>query len=56
MRIIYKGTESENKLEWQQVVLLKWTTAYVFTYTATEDTFNDFLGEVDAIINTFSIQ
>jgi hypothetical protein len=23
MRIIYKGTESENKLEWQQVVLLK---------------------------------
>jgi len=55
MKIIYKGTEGENKLEWQQIVTLKWTTAYIFTYTATEDTFNNFIDEVDAIINTFTM-
>ena len=55
MKIIYKGTDGENKLEWQQVVLLKWTTAYEFTYTATEDTFDNLIDEVDTIINTFTI-
>lgn len=55
MKIIYKGTQSEQKLQWQEIIVLKWTTAYVFTYTATEDTFNDFIDEVDTIINTFQI-
>lgn len=55
MKVIYQGVQGGENLQREQVVVLKWKTAYVLTYTATEKTFNDLLAGVDNIINTFTI-
>ena len=55
MKVIYKGVQGGENLQREQVIVLKWKTAYVITYTATEKTFNNLLVGVDNIINTFTI-
>lgn len=51
----YKGTQAEKVLQRQQTLILKWTTIYIFTYTAIEKTFQDLLNEVNGIIKSFSL-
>jgi hypothetical protein len=55
IKIIYKGTQQEKKLQREQVIFLKNNTAYVCTYTATQDTFDSLVKDVEAIINSFKL-
>ena len=55
-KIIYIGTQSNYKLKWEQVLLIKDKTAYVINYTASADTFTQFTTEVDAMVNSFTLK
>lgn len=55
IKLIYKGSQSAQNLQWQQVMFLKDNTVYIFTYTATQDTFKDFSEAVNSIITSFSL-
>jgi len=54
-KIIYKRTLWDTKLQVEQVLLIKDKAAYIFTYTATPETFDDYIKNIDQIINSFSI-
>jgi len=55
-KIIYKGVQSDTKLQREQVYLIKDTTVYIITYTASEATFNEFAQKVDEMIATLEIK
>ncbi len=52
-KIIYQGTQSTYKLQREQVFFIKNKVAYVLTYTAVADTFNDRSKDAEKIINSF---
>jgi len=53
--ISYKGTDEWQKLRRQQTFFFISKTVYIFTYTTTQETYQDFLQDVNSIINSFSI-
>ncbi|MCX6825017.1 MAG: PsbP-related protein [candidate division SR1 bacterium] len=55
-KLIYKGTEGSKKLQWEQVYLIKNKAVYIITYTALEDTFNQFNQTLDEMIATLEIK
>lgn len=55
--ITYKYQEGENELKIKQVFLISSENkVYTINYTATKDTFDDYIQNVDQIINSFQIQ
>lgn len=55
-KLIYQGTQGEVKLQWAQVYLIKNKVVYIITYTATEDTFNEFIKNVDDMVATLELK
>ena len=53
--LTYELSENWYKIKSQQTVFLKDNKAYVFQYTATKDTFNQYINEINYIINSFTI-
>jgi hypothetical protein len=55
-KIIFKSIYKDYKLQFEEIFIIKHTTLYTITYTATEATFNDFAKQVDEMIATFEIK
>jgi hypothetical protein len=55
-KIIYRGTQGTYKLQREQVFFIKNKVAYVLTYTASADTFNDRNTEAEKIIVSFKVK
>ena len=55
-KIVYVGMQSNYKLKWMQVLVIKNKVAYVINYTASADTFADFSKEADAMIKSFVLK
>lgn len=55
-KLIYKGKQGDTKLQREQIYLIKNKNVYVLTYTATEDTFNEFAQKVDEMAATLEIK
>jgi hypothetical protein len=55
-KIIFKSIYKDYKLQFEEVFIIKNTTLYTITYTATEATFNDFAQQVNEMIATFEIK
>ena len=55
-KIIFKSIYKDYKLQFEEIFIIKNTTLYTITYTATESTFNDFAQQVDEMIATFEIK
>jgi hypothetical protein len=55
-KLIYEGTQVNYKLKWQQVFVIKDTTAYIINYTATADTFDQYIADVNAMVKTFALK
>lgn len=53
--LIYEITENWYKLKAQQTTFLINNKSYVFQYTATKDTFNNYINEITEIINSFTL-
>lgn len=53
--IIYEFFDEWLNLKAQQTVFILNNKAYTFTYTATKDTFNEYIDTVNQIINSFSL-
>lgn len=54
-KIIFTCIIKEQMRQFEQVLIIKDSSAYIITYTATEATFNDYIQDVDAMITSFSI-
>ncbi|MGI2905729.1 protein kinase domain-containing protein [Tolypothrix sp. VBCCA 56010] len=55
-KLIYTGEDEENKLKSMQLFTLKGDKAYVITYTAAIDNYNDFIETAETMIKSFEIQ
>jgi len=57
-KLIYTGTDTQGKtkLQWEQVYLIKNKAVYIITYTAIEDTFNEYTQMVDEMVATLEIK
>lgn len=55
-KLIYKWTQGETKLQWEQVYLIKDKNVYIVTYTATEATFDQFALRMDEMVATLEIK
>jgi len=55
-KLIYKWIQGEVKLQRAQIYLIKNKIAYTITYTATEDTFHEFIQKIDEMVATFEIK
>lgn len=53
--IIYEFSEEWLNLKAQQTVFIQNNKAYVFTYTATKETFEKYINTINKIINSFTI-
>ncbi len=53
--LTYELSENWYEIKAQQAVLLDDNKAYVFQYTATKDTFNQYINEINYILNSFNI-
>lgn len=53
--IVYEFSDNWLDLKAQQTVFLISNNSYVFTYTATKETFNQYIETVNKIINSFSL-
>ncbi|MFH1563605.1 MAG: PsbP-related protein [Nitrospirota bacterium] len=54
-RIIYTGRVGIYNIKWMQIYTIKDNTAYILTYTAETDKYNDFLDTAQEMINSFEI-
>lgn len=54
-QIIYQGEENGNRVQRMQTWLVNGNRAYVITYTALPESFNDYLPTVEKIIESFEI-
>jgi hypothetical protein len=52
-KITYSGVQNDIHLKWLQYYFVKDNKAYVLTYTALHDTFDDYIDTAVAIMNTF---
>jgi len=55
-KLIYKGTQGDVKLQWEQVYLIKNKVVYIITYTATEDTFDEYIKDVETTIGSLELK
>ncbi|MCX6822626.1 MAG: DcrB-related protein [candidate division SR1 bacterium] len=55
-KIVYVGTQSNYKLKWMQVLVIKNKVAYVINYTASAATFDQFSKEADAMVKSFVLK
>jgi len=55
-KLIYKGTQGETKLQWEQIYLIKDKNVYIATYTATEKTFAEFVQKFDEMAVTLEVK
>lgn len=55
-KIVYEGTQQTYKLKWEQVFVIKNQKVYIFTYTASADTFANFATQVDTMIQSAKLQ
>ncbi len=55
-KLIYKWTQGDTKLEWEQIYLIKNKTVYITTYTATEATFSQYNQKIDQMVATLEIK
>ncbi|MFA7298767.1 MAG: PsbP-related protein [Candidatus Absconditabacterales bacterium] len=55
-KIIFKSSMNNTKLQFEQVFLIKNKIAYIITYTATEDTFDQYIKKVNEMIITLEIK
>ncbi len=55
-KLIYKGTQGDVKLQREQVYLIKNKVVYIITYTATEDTFDEYIKDVDTTIRSLEFK
>lgn len=55
-KLIYTGKDEENNLKSMQLFTLKGDKAYVITYTAAIDNYNDFIQTAETMIKSFEIQ
>jgi len=55
-KLIYQGTQWEFTLKWEQIYLIKDNAVYITTYTATQETFWEFIEEVDAMVSTLEVK
>ena len=54
-KVLFGLTQGEYNLRLMQLYMIKDSKAYVLTYTAEEDAYDDFLGIAQIMINTFEI-
>lgn len=54
--IIYSGDMSGVKLKWKQSVYIKNATAYIVSYTAMDNTYDDFKVVSDKVMNSFIVK
>ena len=55
-KIVYVGTQQTYKLKWEQVFLIKDKKVYIFTYTASADTYDKFASQIDTMIKSVTLQ
>ncbi len=55
-KLIYKGTQGDVKLQREQVYLIKNKVVYIITYTATEDTFDEYINDVETTISSLQLK
>ncbi|MBW4449491.1 MAG: protein kinase [Spirirestis rafaelensis WJT71-NPBG6] len=55
-KLIYTGHDGENNLKSMQFFTLRGDKAYVITYTAARDSYNDFMQTAETMIKSFEIQ
>ena len=55
-QLIYTGKDGENNLKSMQLFTLKGDKAYIVTYTAAIDNYNDFIQTAETMIKSFEIQ
>jgi hypothetical protein len=53
--IVYEFSDKWLNLKAQQTVFIQDNKAYVFTYTATKETFEKYIDTINKIINSFTI-
>ena len=54
-QLIYTGSEGGIALQWAQICLIQDKTAYIITYTATQETFDEYIEAVHAMVATLEI-
>jgi hypothetical protein len=55
-KTIFKSSLNSTKLQFEQVLLIKDKALYIFTYTATEATFGDYIQKVNEMVATLEIK
>ncbi len=55
-QLVYTGKDGENNLKSMQLFTLKGDKAYIVTYTAAIDNYNDFIQTAETMIKSFEIQ
>lgn len=53
IKVIYQWTLWVNKLQWQQIIFYKNWKIFLITYTATQNTFNQHLDNINEILKSF---
>lgn len=53
--LIYQGTQGDAKLQREQIYLIKDNYVYIITYTATQDTFSEFIDQINEMAATLEI-
>ena len=53
--LTYEISEDWYKIKAQQIVFLKNNKSYIFQYTATKDTFDKYINEINNIVNSFTL-
>lgn len=54
-KLVYTGKQGQYNIKWMQVYTIKDDKAYVITYTAEMDSYSNFLGTAQEMINSFEI-
>lgn len=53
---VYTGTQGEYSLKWKQRLVLNSSRAYIFSYTAKVDTYDQYLGPINQILGSFVVE
>ncbi len=53
--VIYTGNQEDYHLKWMQIWTLKENKAFIITYTAEEESYDNFLNIIEEMINSFEV-
>jgi hypothetical protein len=53
---VYTGTQGQYALKWKQRLVLNSKRAYIFSYTAKVDTYDQYLAPISQILNSFVVE